>query len=211
MADISSLCRFGAILSLSLVAACARTPVLPVTSLDGRACSDAPSVLGARPVALGGSATVIVDANAPCLQQADGGAAYTVFELPNNPEPILVTIASTPLDQCLFAPRALLLDPLGGVVREVPPESFMFHGLALKAGLRLRPGEHYLVVASYPAAVGHEGSQIVSGAHLSNVSVAAGAVVAGFKVYTGSEDVRGFLYTHNGRVVVTVQRMPAAN
>jgi hypothetical protein len=195
----------------ALLAACASPAPPPILSLDGRPCVGSPDVAGAQAVPLdaGNPVKLDLDGGAACLE-AKGGArsAYAAFRLPASQKPYLLTVTSTPLGDTLFAPRLLLLDGQGRVLREVPRDGFLFHGTALYAGLRAAPAERYLIVASDAPSVGQQVSHILGESRAIPVPVGIGAVAL---VRSGSEKQQVITYAHNGRVTVTAQPMPVAN
>ena len=117
-------------------------------------------------------------------------------------------MTSAPLGDTLFSPRLMLLDEQGNVLREVPRDEFMFHGVALYAGLRAAPAERYLIVASDAASVGQQMSHILGESHLTPVPIGIGAVAI---INSGSEKQQVITYAHNGRVTVSAQPIPKAN
>lgn len=181
--------------ALGLLGACKPTPV---TTLEGRACSARPVLDGASPVELDGrTKKVVLDGNAACWHQ-DGGAAsaYVVFRLPQATEPYILTIVSEPVGDGLLPPRVQLLDANGAVLRQVARDSFLSESRALKVGLRARPDERFLIVASDSDAVGQDTTQ------LTNLSP-AGAFD------TGLQRKQTRTYAHNGAILVRAEPLPA--
>ncbi len=201
-----------AALLLLLLAACGGPKVAPLVSLDGRACATGPELITAYPVALdAGKETkvAIVAADLRCIQAADGTrSSYVAFSLPISPARYLVTVRSEPLDQTLFSPRILLLDGLGNPVRELPRSVFMFHGKTLYAGVQADPGERYLVVASDPASIGEQVSQLKASVQDTYVSFANGGYG---EWHMGAEKTSVLVFAHNGSISVTAQPMPKVN
>ena len=202
--------RTGALAAALLLAACAATTpsVPPITSLEGRSCGEHPDLAAARPLLLTGKpATATLDGASPCWRPPGGPAStVAVFRLPDAAEPYLLTVASEPVGETLFSPRLLLLDEQGNPVRERRRDTFLFHGPALKTGLRVQPGERFLIVASDPDSVGRRNSRIVG--NVQQTTTVAGPVI--FNLYTGSEANHDVTYAHNGSVTVAVEPMPKA-
>jgi maltose operon substrate-binding protein precursor MalM len=195
----------------ALLAACATPAVPPILSLDARPCVGRPDLAAAQalPLDAGKPIKLDLDAGAACLESGVGGrSAYVAFRLPRSEQPYLLTVLSAPLGDTLFAPRLMLLDEQGKVLREVPRDDFTFHGVALYAGLRAAPAERYLIVASDPLAVGQHMSHIIGESRMTPVPVGIGGV---FLINSGSEKQQVITYAHNGRVTVTAQPMPKAN
>ena len=156
---------------------------------------------------VGTAITVDLDQNTPCWQSEDGAkSAYVLFALPDNLEPYLVRVSSPAIGNTLFAPRLLMLDGLGSKLREMPRGSFTFHGSSLYLGIRVYPGERYLMVASDPAVVGQQVSQLQAGTQVT--TAASGGVY--FTVHTGFENNLNFTYAVNGKVIVSAEPIPKA-
>lgn len=206
-----SVTRGLAALLAALLAACATPAPPPIVSLDGRSCVASPDLAGARAVPLDARDPVKLDLDggAACLEAGDGArSAYAAFRLPASEKQYLLTVTSTPLGDTLFAPRLLLLDANGAVLREVARDDFMFHGTSLYVGLRAAPAERYLVVASDARSVGLQVSHIIGESRTTPVPVGIGAVAL---IHSGSEKQQVITYAHNGRVTVSAQPMPVAN
>jgi Maltose operon periplasmic protein precursor (MalM) len=201
--------RLAALLPL-LVLACKGPAIKAVTALDGRTCAALPDLGTAVAVPLDADkdVTVKLDATAPCLAAGDGDkSTYAAFLLPEASEPYLLSVTSEPSGTTLFSPRALLLDAGGTTLRELPRDAFMFHGTSLYLGLRARPGERYLVVASDPRSVGESQTQIAGATQTSGGSLYGG----GFFTYaTGSERTRILHQAHSGTVSVAAKPLPKA-
>lgn len=197
------------LLPVVILAACA-TPPPPTVSLEGRSCVAGPELGKAQSLALAPdkAITVKLDATAACLLANDGAkSVYVAFQLPQSADEYLVTVVSAPLGQGLFSPHLLMLDSNGQMVRELPRESFLFHGPSLSAGIRVHPGERYLVVASDPQSVGASVSRLTENTH---VTVATSGFVT-FAVHTGSEANSTYTYAHNGTITVWAQTLPKIN
>lgn len=205
----------GIAVMLGSLAACVGDPAPPpVTSLGDRACSDQPFLGDAKPVVLDRdkSVTVKLDGTAPCWQAADGAKSiYSAFALPQNGEPVLLSVTSDPIGVGLFAPRVLLLDETDRVVRELPRDSFMFHGSSLYLGIRLHPGERYLVVASDTGSVGRQFDHTVETTRVTEGSAVSASGGVFFSIHTGADSTTTYTYSYNGTVTVTAQPMPKGN
>jgi hypothetical protein len=200
-----------ALLLLALLPAACETVAgpPPVFTLDDRRCHSEPRLDDAVDVgATGDPVSINLDATAACLQNADGKrSTYVVFRLPEAAEPYILGVKSTPWGYALLPPRLTLLDAERAVSRERPHDAFMFQGSSLYTGLRARPEERYLIVASEPRMTGQNVSQIASQTHAHMVSTGA----AFFVMHTGSEANRTFYYSHNGTVIITVKPLPKAD
>lgn len=188
-------------------------PVLTLL-LDGRACAREPDLTTARALALATNKaiTVAVDEKMPCLSDSIGDpSVYAVFSLPQAMEEFLVSVTSMPQGQTLFAPRVMMVDENGRVMREVPRDVFVFHGPALYLGLRARQGERYLVVASDPKVVGQQVSHIQSATQSNTYGAVTSAGGFYVNINTGSETTNDYTYAHNGSIVVAATPVPKAN
>src|ERR1700761_5761452 len=147
----------AAVLAATLLAAGCATPAPPTVSLAGRACESEINVLTGRaiPLALSERSTVTLDDKAACAETKDGGrSVFAAFVLPPVPGPTLVSVTSDPIGEGLFSPHVLMLDGGGNILREIPRDSFNFHGASLKVGIRVHAGERYVLVLSDPQTVG---------------------------------------------------------
>jgi hypothetical protein len=199
-------------LTAALLAGCATVrSVPPLTSLDGRSCHARPELKTALvlPLDSGKPVKTELDTGAPCLAAEGTGAksVYAAIRLPRSEEPYLLSVTSVPLGTTLFSPRLMILDAQGALLREVPRESFVFRGSALHAGVRARPGDEYLVVASDPGSVGQLSTRITGSTQLTAVPVGTGV----FMMSTGSEAQTAHMFAHNGSIEVSAQPWPKAN
>jgi hypothetical protein len=148
---------------------------------------------------------VTLDGSGPCLQDGQGAKSlYAVFRLPAASTPYQITIASQPLGAGLFSPHLLLVDDQGKVLREIPRDSFLFHGDDLSVALRAHPGEAYLVAASDPQSVGQQVSQIAE--NTSTTVMPAGPYAMVF-ISRGSDATSTYTYAHNGTIKVSVKSL----
>jgi hypothetical protein len=198
---------------LAGLAACT-PPVPPMVTLDDRACTPAPDFTAARPLPLSANAapnnaaTVVFDQNSPCWQTADGKKrTYAIFTLPDSPAPFLIGVTSLLQGQALFAPHLYMFDGLGRPLRDMPRDSFLFHGSALYLGIRAYPNERYLMIASETDKVGAQESQLRDG---TNASAAGGGGLY-VSIHTGFETDRNYTYAVNGTVNVVASPVPKAN
>lgn len=198
------------VLALMLGLAGCVPPPPPITSLDGRLCTPAPDFTAAHALQLGATAVSIpFDQNSPCWQSSDGKkSAYAVFALPNNTEPYLVGVTSTPIGQALIIPHLYLLDGFGNRLRDMPRDAFMLHGSSLYLGIRVYPDERYLLVASDPDTLGGQGSQLWDGVAASTYATGNGGFVT---VHTGFEVNQNFTYAVNGTITVSATPIPKVN
>lgn len=130
--------------------------------------------------------------------------ALCVFLLPDSAESYLLDVTSVPRGATLFSPQLVLLNAGGSIERQVPRESFLFHGETLRAAVRARPQERYLVVASDAASVGRPAWRF--GASTQSFAVPLGAGF--FTVHGGSEQTSELMHAHNGRIVVHAAPLP---
>jgi len=196
---------------LSTLTACAASPgPPPAISLAGRSCVAAADLAAAKPVTLDAGKTVEVnlDDHAACLEPPGGPkSAYAAFQLPLSAEPYLVTVLSTPIGQGLFAPRLLVLDAQGATIREIPKDSFTFHGAVLHAAIRAHADERYLIVASDPASVGQTVSQL---SEATQSTLLCGPMLCS-AYHSGSETSNTLTFAHNGSITVSAQPVPKLN
>jgi hypothetical protein len=196
-------------LALLALSACVAPPP-PIVSLEGRDCTREPNLATAASLSLdpNKALTVKLDGSAACLQTGEGSrSAYAIFQLPQSTDEYVVAVASAPLGRGLFSPHLLMLDANGSVLRELPRDSFLFHGPSLSAGIRARPAERYLIVASDPETVGRNVSQLAG-----NTQVTAGSSgLVYFQIHTGSETTNTYTYAHNGTVTVFAHPLPKVN
>ena len=82
--------------------------------------------------------------------------------------------------------------------------TFHSQGVALKANLRARPTERFLVVASDASTVGMNVSQITNATQTAAFASRRAVVV----VQTGSERTVTQTYAHNGAIVVRAEPVP---
>lgn len=206
--------RLAALVSALAVASCTHDPgPPPIVSIADRACTAQPVLSNAKPVVLDGdkSVTVKLDGTAPCWEADGAKSVYSMFDLPQSPDPVLVSVLSDPLGQGVFAPRVIVLDGDQHIMRELPRDSFMFHGASLYVGIRLHAGERYLIVASDPKTVGQQYTQASESTQVAAGAVVTGAAVGFFTVHTGSDSTSIYTYSYNGTVKVTAQPMPKGN
>lgn len=202
--------KLAVILALPGIAACATAPppaAPPVLTFDGSACAATPDLSSATLLTLASNkpVKVSVDAATPCMERMQGGkGVYVGFQLPQSVSDFMISVASTPVGQGLFSPRLQLLDSAGKVMREVQRDAFVFRGSSLYAGLRVRPGERYLIVISDTESIGQEVSQISTNTQ-ANVAAAGGYY---FAVHSGSERASTFVYALNGALTVAAEPIP---
>lgn len=199
--------------SLATLAACVAPKVdPPALTLGERSCAAQPDLAGALVLTLKPKDNVAVESvfgpTTPCFGPAGAAGTYAVMALPDWPEDYIVSVTSIPMGVAIVAPRVQLLDASGKPMREIPHDRFSFHGTSLYAGLRVHPGERYLLVSSDPAAIGHNMSQIVSSTMAATGATAAGGAVVTFTMYTGAEANVNLVFAHNGRISVMAEPVP---
>lgn len=200
-----------AIALASILASCATVaPMQPILRLDGRNCTAAPTLDAdnVTPLIFEKPLTLNLDQDARCIAAPDGKrSTYVILALSDRTEPYVIGVTSAPRGAALFSPRLLILDAAGTILRERHRDAFMFHGTTLYAGMRAYPGDRYLMIASDPASVGQQVSQIIG-------TTQARAVPAGrgiFFMHSGSERGQSAVLTHNGSLTVTAQSLPRVN
>lgn len=194
--------RVAALLACLTVVACTAAPAPPpVTSLRERDCSARLVLATAHSVPFGSdqATTTILDGQGLCLNAGITKSSYAVFRLPNAVPPYLVMVTSEPRGRALLSPRLMILNAQGELSREISRDAFMFQDDSLYVGFRTHPGERFVIVASDPGTVGRQVSQIMGFADS----------VDYFPL--GHESTRSFIYSHNGRVIVSAQPMPRAD
>jgi hypothetical protein len=193
---------------LLLAGACASNGAsapAPTVSLTSQTCTALPDLANAHALTLENAteAAVTLDGGGPCLQDTKGNKSlYAVFRIPPASSPYQITVASEPLGTGLFSPHVLMLDDQGKVLREIPRDSFLFHGKDLSVSLRAHPGEVFLIAASDPQSVGQQVSQISE--DTSTTMVMAGPYTA-VPITHGSDTTSTHTYAHNGTVKVTLK------
>jgi hypothetical protein len=204
-----------ALLSCVALTACAAKAPPPTLSLDGRSCGPQIDLKNGQipPLELNKAATVTLDGNTTCWQAPDGSRnVYTVFRLPQLRVPPLVDVTSAPLGEGLFSPHVLMLDSDGNILRDVPRDSFSFHGPALHIGIRAHADETYVLVASDPKTVGSGISQIFDGTTLtSTTTISKGGATFTSASNWGHENTLGLTYSYNGIVSVLLQSVPTGS
>jgi hypothetical protein len=176
-------------------------------TLEGRTCAQGLDLSTALPVDLpsNGAVTVTLDVNAPCIVSADGTAGvYSVFALPPHEDEYLLAFSSSPQGAGLFSPLVRILDANGNITREIARDAFVFRGSSLSLGLRIRPGDAYLVALSDAGTVGESISQIRDGTFTTGTAVGTGFVYWS----SGTSTTETLVYSHNGIVSVTTTYVP---
>ena len=151
------------------------------------------------------------DAGTACMKLADGQSTlYAVFKLPDLPEPYLITVRSVPLGQGMIIPRLMLMAENSTVLRIVEGDSFTFHGASMMTKLRSHPGEAYLVVAVDTRYVGQEVSQVMESFTQSSATVyGRGGAFTAYS-HSGDSHTLDFIFSYNGRILVSVEAVPKA-
>lgn len=200
------------LVALASLEGCAKPgpDISPVPDISQRACPPRADLLDATPLSLASrkekTATVDITFESPCFRDSDGqNSLYHAFGLPSGDMPLKVLVQSLPTGSNLMAPRAILLDGLGQLSREIPADSFLFRGAALSALIGLRPGEKTLLVASAANAVGRPIDRITGRLDVTSYGAGKGAG----QWVSGSESASHQITSHSGRIVVSVEAMPA--
>ena len=201
---------------LCLLAACAAPPPPPpppppVVAIDPATCATALSLVGypVVPVVMAKESGVTFDDSSSCMRFADGQPTfYSIFRLPDSPEPYLITIRSVPLGQGMIIPRLMLMAENSTVLRTVEGESFTFHGASMMTKLRSHSGEAYLVVAVDNRYVGQQVAQVMESFMVSSST--------GFSRYgaftttsaNGDSHTAEYIFSFNGRILVSTEPVP---
>lgn len=182
----------------------------PLTSLEGRACADAPDFSKAMTLAVDAKdkkvTNLVVDGTAPCFKDERGASSYAVFALPDLTMQYTVQIDSTPAGNALFAPRILLYGKDGTLKRSFMEKQITYRDKALSAVFRYHPDEAYIVVASDPVVCGNRDTRINDNTQTAMVCGAYGC----FNWNSGKEAVHTQTLSHNGRIAVTMIPIPKA-
>jgi hypothetical protein len=197
--------------ALALLGGCAAPPP-PLLDISGYACTPTPDLVSAMPLPLGDPrdpkvVVLKIDEHARCLEAGDGRSLYGAFQLPDSPQPYMVSVRSVPIGDGIFVPRLLLLDGLGALKREVPRDAFVFRADTLTALIRNHPDERYLVVASVPRAVGETTSRITERTRTSTACSSGGC----FIIATGGDTARTMVYAHGGTIGVYAAVIPTGD
>lgn len=209
------LAKSALLAGLILLSACAHSPPPPppLTALPPLACAPALTLQGmpSLPVIMGKEAPTSFGIGSNCMLLGDGQPTlYSIYRLPDQAEPYLITVRSLPVGEGLIIPRVLLMADDNVVLRTVEGEGFTFHGASMMAKLRSHPGESYLVVAVDTRYVGQAVSQIAESFALnSSTSVVGKAVVTSFSS-NGASNTLNFVFSYNGNIVVSAEPMPKA-
>ena len=209
-----SVLNFGAgALALS-VAACAVPHDPPLLTLGSLACDDQPVFEDAQPVPfdrLGGTGAKLGTAGR-CVRRNDGPATtYAVFELPATTQPYRVNITSIASGGTLVSPRATIYDAARQPVRVLEPSEFRPTIIGLRAGIRLRGGERWLVMEADHAAVGQPVKLRLGGLRPGEVQVASSTPVFIYVPASSCPDIvreNSATYSLNGRVNVSALPIP---
>lgn len=199
---------------LCLLAACAAPPPPPpppIVAISPGTCAAALSLVGypVVPVVMTKESGVTFDDTSSCMKFADGQPTfYSVFRLPDSPEPYLITIRSLPQGQGMIIPRLMLMAENSTVLRTVEGDSFTFHGSSMMTKLRSHPGETYLVVAVDNRYVGQQVAQVMESFVLSS-STSFGKFGAITTTSTnGDSHTHEYIFSFNGRIVVSAEPVP---
>lgn len=195
---------------IGLLFGCATPVPPPVVNLATHQCVTTPNLAGAQPLVFTPDkvqdVTVVYDDTAACLEDQPGAKSlYHVFVLPPATQPYLITIGTDIWGGTLFAPRVQFLGADGSVKRIVARPDFVFRGTMLSAILRNHPDEAYLVVASDPQVVGRSNSRIDDSTYSQGVSTGR----AFFMMYRGTETMTTQIFSHGGRVTISLEALPA--
>jgi hypothetical protein len=199
----------GSAVLAALLAGCATPIPPPVVNLAERQCVTLPNLAGAQQLVFtpdkSQNVTVTYDDTTPCLEDQPGSRSlYRVFALPAPTQPYLIAIGSEIWGSTLFAPRVQFLGSDGRVKRTVARPDFVFRRKSLSTLLRSHSDEAYLVIASDPQVVGLKNILVddTTGA----MPIVVGRVA--FIMYTGADAMSTQLFSHGGRVTVSLEALP---
>jgi hypothetical protein len=147
-----------------------------------------------------------IDMSSSCLVEGEAKSLYRIFALPAPGYSYMVTVRSLPSKSGILAPRLMMLDGDGQLLRTVENDTFLFRGKALVAMLRVQDGERFIAIASDPGVVGQDISRL-SGA-VNQQMISTGAFM--FTVYTGSESTANLTYAHNGNMEIAARPIPSS-
>jgi hypothetical protein len=202
------------LVGLAMLSACAPKALPPpVVDIASMTCTDAVVLQGAAPLLFDPkgkdekTTPVILDGKSSCHQE-DGGARrlYQVFALPEFGAPYIISVRTSPWADTILAPRVLLLDGSGRVLRSTTHADFVFRGEQLSALLRSHPEEAYLALTSDSDVLGKQITRIIESTH----STAAFMPPSGaFIWYSGSDSTNRMVLSVAGRAEITVTPFPA--
>jgi hypothetical protein len=182
-------------------------------NIEAMSCTGAVAVASAAPLLFDAkgkdekTTTVILDNGSKCLQDSDGSRRlYQVFALPDMGAPYIISVRTSPWGGTILAPRMLLLNGDGQIMRSTTHSDFAFRGEQLSALLRSHQGEVYLVVSSDSEVLGKEISRVIEAVHSTVVAAGAGGA---FMWYSGSDFTNRMVLSVAGRMEVTITPFPA--
>jgi hypothetical protein len=197
---------------LALLGACGpRNNTLPILTVAAQDCAVAPALAKATSLPFNGkdasTQSLAMTDTTPCLSDGKGRKRlYAVFQLPEtNRIPYTVSVASIAQGNVVFALQITLLNAQGEPVRDIGAETLQFRGGSLTGLFRPHPGEQYLLVTSNPDAVGRHFSRIAQ--NVSSNVVGSGTMYA--NIYTGSDTTTDYMFSHSGKIDITIDPVPA--
>lgn len=199
--------------ALATLAACAPKPVPPpVVDIAAMPCSRAMTMTGATPLPFDPkmkdekTVVVVLDGRSNCLQEANGSRRlYQVFALPEMSAPYIISVRSSPWADTMLAPRVLLLDGSGKVLRSTTHADFMFRGEQLSALLRSHQEEAYLALTSDSDVLGKEITRVIEATHMAAAGLPTGAA---FIWYSGSDTTNRMVLSVAGQAEITITPFP---
>ena len=197
----------GVVVLAGLLGGCAkRQDAPPLLAISVTECPAKPVYAQARPLAFNGkdevSQEVEISGTSSCFQDGEGQKRlYVLFQLPDSPVSYTVTVASAVQGGSIFAPNLTLLDAAGATVRDIGSDKLMFRSGMLTGLFLPHPGERYLLVSSNPEAVGHSFTRTTETVNSRVFPVGTGYM----NVYSGSDNTVNLVYSHAGKVTVTVE------
>ncbi len=200
--------------ALALLSACAPKPLPPpVVDITAMTCGGAMAMAGAAPLLFDPrgkdekTTEVVLDGRSSCLQDEGGSRRlYQLFALPEMDAPYIIAVRSSPWADTMLAPRVLLLDGSGKIMRSTTHADFVFRGEQLSALLRSHPGEAFLALTSDSDVLGREISRVVEAVHQSVGALPNGGA---FVWYSGSDNTNRMVLSVAGRAEITITPFPA--
>lgn len=195
-------------------AACTGPQEPPLLTLGNRACDGQPSFQGAVlvPFDRSNGAAAKLGLESRCLRLAATAATpYAVFELPDAARPYTLNVTSIASGGSLVSLRVTLYDAARQPVRMLAPEEFRSGITGLRAGIRLRGGERWLVAEADHAKLGQPVMLRLGGLQPGEVQIAAAGPVFIYIPPPNVPDIvreNSATYSLNGIVNVSALSIP---
>lgn len=213
-----------AILLALLAAGCVQNQEPPLLALGPRACDAQPVFEAAVPVPFDSArgADARLGAEGRCIRPSGAGATtYAAFRLPDAPQPYTLNITSLVNGAALVSPRATLYDAALRPVRVLGPDEFRPVVTGLRAGVRLRGAERWLVAEADGAKLGSpvllrlgaladDAPSTLAAGMMGDAAVAAAPVIIYIPPPTLPDIVRANSATYSLNGIVNVSALPVA-